>query len=472
MTKRFRTILFSFLLILFVFIAPLLVFYSQGYRFDFDSKKITQTGGFYFKVLPKGGEVYLDGKLKKKSDFLFNTAFIDNLLPKKYEVRIEKEGYYSWQKSLEIKEKIVTEAKNIVLIPKNPDFKILTNNIEDFFASSDEKKIILKELNENGWSLKLYELEKNVKSHLINKEDIIKELRKDNTFSEAVENVLLLDLKWSQDSKRILLTLKIEKKLRYFILEVEKEVNLISLDFLEPGVQEISFSPQKDSEIFFIKKNALLGADFIEKEISEPILNNLISYYILDNNIIWMNDEGFLFKSDFSGEKIEVLNLKPFDIESGTEYKITAHDISKILLQKSNTLFFLDQDSKTFKEVSNSVKNFGFSPDFKKVVYWNDYEIWILFLEEKLDQPAKKSGDLLFLTRFSEKIREVFWYTSHYLIFNTGDKIKISEIDDRDKINIVDLTNFEKSKIFWNKNYKKLYILTNKNLFSSEKLIP
>jgi hypothetical protein len=472
MTKRFRTILFYFLLVLFVLIAPLVILYSQGYRFDLETKKITQTGAFYFKVLPKSAEVYIGEKLKKKTDFLFGTAFIDNLLPKKYAIKIEKDGYYPWQKSLEVQEKTVTEAKNIVLIPKNPNFEILTKETEDFFFSPDEKKIILKETNEDGWSLKLYELERKIKSHLIDEKDIIKELQKDNAISTSPKNALLLDIKWSQDSKRVLLTLGIKQKIKHFILETTEKSNLMSLDFLGGDIKNISFSPQKDLEIFFIKNNSLFKADFIKKEVSGPILNNLISYQFLNSDLIWLNNKGFLFKSDSRGEKIEVLNLKPIDIESENEFKISAHDLSKILLQKSNTLFYLDQDSRTFKEISNSVKNFRFSPDFKKVVYWNNYEIWILFLEEKLDQPPKGAGELLFLTRFSEKIEEAFWYTSHYLIFNAGDKIKIVEIDDRDKINTVDLTSFEKPKIFWNKIYKNLYILINGNLFSSEKLIP
>ena len=89
------------------------------------------------------------------------------------------------------------------------------------------------------------------------------------------------------------------------------------------------------------------------------------------------------------------------------------------------------------------------------------------------EQEEKKVGEEIFLTRFSEKIGEVFWLTSHYLIFNTGSKIKIAEIDDRDKINIVDLVEFPDPKIFWNQNNKKLYILSEKNLYTSrERLAP
>ena len=68
MTKRTRTILFSICAILFLLIAPSVVLYSQGYRIDFESKRIVQIGGFYFKVWPKNAQVLIDGKLEKKTD--------------------------------------------------------------------------------------------------------------------------------------------------------------------------------------------------------------------------------------------------------------------------------------------------------------------------------------------------------------------------------------------------------------------
>jgi hypothetical protein len=91
-------------------------------------------------------------------------------------------------------------------------------------------------------------------------------------------------------------------------------------------------------------------------------------------------------------------------------------------------------------------------------------------LEKQYDQPEKEANEQLFLTRFSEKIDSLFWYTNYYLIFNLGDKIKIIEIDERDKINIYDLAEFKDPEIFWAN--KKLYILSEQNLYASDELIP
>ena len=81
-----------------------------------------------------------------------------------------------------------------------------------------------------------------------------------------------------------------------------------------------------------------------------------------------------------------------------------------------------------------------FSEDFKKAVYSSDSEIWIFYLEDILEQPSKKAGQSQLTARFSEKIGDVFWLTSHYLIFNIGNQVKIAEIDDRDKVQIWDIS--------------------------------
>ena len=214
---------------------------------DFEGKKIVQTGGLYFRVLPGRAEVYLNGKISKGTSMITNAAYIENLLPKDYEIEIKKDGYYSWKKILGVKEKEVTEAENIILFAKNPEFAI--------------------------------------------------------------------------------------------------------------------------------------------------------------------TDKTYL----------------------------------KILPSPTST-------------------------DAKKVVKSDGYEIWIENSEKNL--PAGKRGERIFLTRFSEKIDNIFWLNDYYLIFNVGNKIKISEIDNRNGLNIIDLAEFEKPKILWDKNAKKLYVLSKNKAYLLENLLP
>jgi hypothetical protein len=141
MAKKTRIIIFLVCSFLFILIAPSIVLYSQGYRIDLENKKFTQTGGLFLKILPRQTDIYIDGKLNKRTDFFFDSVLIENLLPKKYKVEVKKEEHHSWEKTLEIKEKEVTEAKNIILFPQNINFSVLAGQVEQFWFSPDQRKI-------------------------------------------------------------------------------------------------------------------------------------------------------------------------------------------------------------------------------------------------------------------------------------------------------------------------------------------
>ena len=440
MTKKTRTILFLICLFLFLLIAPLAILYSQGYRIDFnppaDGKIITQTGGFFLKAAPKQVEIYFDGKLKKKTDFFFGSALIENLLPKEYKIEVKKQEYHSWEKTLGLKEKEVTEAKNIVLFPKNPNFTILSKQVKDFWFSPDQRKIVLKEESQSTdekteWFLKLYELNKEIKSRLIDEKDI---------FSKGAD---LLGLNFSADSKKIFLNIGMMEQEKYFSLEIDK-----------------------------------IPPNLTEKEPSLPSFENILVEQELNNDIYYLDSFGNLFKNQ------EKLSEESFHIKPETEYILKAFT-DFIFLQEAQTLYQFNPDLKYFEKFAEGINSLKISPDSKKIVYFSNYEIWILFLKEKLEAPAKKAGEKLFLIRLSEKIKDIFWLNSHYLVFNTEDKIKITEIDERNRINIIDVVEFKnlpeensseellkETQIFWNKTDNKLYILSNENLYRSTALIP
>lgn len=417
MNERARKILFLSFLIIFLVAAPTLILYFQGYRIDFTNKKLTQTGGLFLKVIPKQVEVYLDGKLVKKTDFLFGSVFIEDLLPGKYQIDVKKTGFLSWSKSLEIKEKEVTKVWTIILFPEKSGFNLLEKSVGDIWFSPDGKKIVLYEKTDDGWALKLYDLEKNLKSRLIEDEDI------DPAGAD------LMKLEFSSDSKTAFLEVGVKENLKYFTLDLEK-----------------------------------VPPRLAESENNQPEEENAIALQTEGKDVYLLDKVGNLFKS---GEKI---SEKPFPVKAETEYKLDVFS-GYVFLNESGNLFLFNTESESFEKFFDNVKSLKISPNSQKLLYFSDWEIWIMFLSDKLDQPLKKAGEKEFLVRLSEKIQEVSWLESDYLVFNTGDKIKIIEIDNRDRINTIDIAEFKNPEIFWNQTDKKLYVLTEETLYASEKLL-
>jgi len=439
MTKKARVILFFFCAVLFFITAPSVVLYSQGYRLDFDQKKLFKTGAFYAKVLPKGAEVFIAEKLKRKTDFFFGSIFIENLLPKKYIIEIKKSGYQTWKKNLEIQEAQVAEAKNIVLVPNNLSFELLEKDINQFFFSPNQSKMVW----EINTGLKLYDIEREIKSHIIDKTQI----------SKPESELKILDLIWSFDETKIILKAEIENKTHYFLLDLDKDpVFPKALEFLEQA-KNISWHPNEPEKIFFQSNSTLFQVN-TQENIPAPFLENVITYKTSQNSIFWLNLDGFLYQNQ------EKISLLPLELKENGNYTIYIFE-SKIFLQENETLLALNNNSKTFKEIGSKIKFLKISPDSQKICLANDFEAWVLFLE-------KQNQSKLFLTRFSKNIEQVFWWTNHYLIFKVDSKIKILEIDDRDAIQIWDLESPDVSKIYFNQKNKRLYILSDNNLLLSE----
>ena len=99
-----------------VFIAIVL---ARGYQFDFSQKSLLPTGILVATSDPDGAEVLINGKLKTATN---NTI---NLAPGKYQIRIQKDGYSPWEKSVEIKKEEVFKT-NAFLFPSLSDLRPLT----------------------------------------------------------------------------------------------------------------------------------------------------------------------------------------------------------------------------------------------------------------------------------------------------------------------------------------------------------
>lgn len=119
-----KQIAITLLVILFILVGTVgMVLYGMGYRFSFLSGKpeISGTGLLVLTSIPDGASVLIDGHLTTATD---NTL---NLAPGEYSVKIEKEGYFPWEKNLIVEKEVVTKAEAL-LFPTTPRLESITVN--------------------------------------------------------------------------------------------------------------------------------------------------------------------------------------------------------------------------------------------------------------------------------------------------------------------------------------------------------
>lgn len=131
-----------FVLILFVaaffIIAPLVILYATGYRYDWKNGLLRETGGISIDILPKNTTVYLNGL--KLQDTM--PVRLKNITPQKYSLRLSAPGYYDWQKEIEVKNKQTAYIKEIRLIKKSKPELVTKGKISGLALSSDGRYLV------------------------------------------------------------------------------------------------------------------------------------------------------------------------------------------------------------------------------------------------------------------------------------------------------------------------------------------
>jgi len=412
-TKRIFLVLSVFL---FFVITPLVIYYSQGYRFDLKQKKIVETGGLFIHAEPKGAQIFINGKEKKKTSFFFGSALIENLMPGTYEIKVQKYGFRPWKKTLDIKEKIVTSAKNIQLLPETLEFTLNSRKTIDIYPSPSGKWVIFSEEETNkgqkSWALKLLNLDSNLKSQLITEEQVRQEIPKGK---EKAESAVIEKIIWGNEEKTILLQAKTETGKAFLALDLS--FPSLSLLPVQENAQSVQFypNPKKENSIIFLLPDEQESFTLFlqNKENKEIIAPRVLNYVLNGNEIIWLNADGYFFKKSGDRDPVQIFKISaPLLAPTPAIYLLQ----SNIFVLIEGKLIQCDLEKQETREIATDVVSISVSPGGNKLLFYNSHEIGILFLKEQNIQPVRKQGEKIFLARRSNEIKSVFWLNGYYVL--------------------------------------------------------
>lgn len=137
-TKTFLKIFLTWLIVLaiFTFLSLWLILKAAGLRFNSRSFNFEKTSLVTLRSDPKEAEVFLnDKKVGPRTP-----VRLPELSPGLYDLKVTKEGYTTWQHSVEAKEGLAYDFPDILLFKKEPEIKEADDpKLSDFF---EETKLI------------------------------------------------------------------------------------------------------------------------------------------------------------------------------------------------------------------------------------------------------------------------------------------------------------------------------------------
>lgn len=125
-----RKIFFYFYILLFFITAPMVVLYTAGYRFNFEAGRFVQTGTVSVNSTPKNAVIRFNSVFLKKTP-----GIIRQVLPGTYTITLEKDGFHSWSREIDVRSRETTYIEDVVLFLES-DLEIVQQEDYDAFSIS------------------------------------------------------------------------------------------------------------------------------------------------------------------------------------------------------------------------------------------------------------------------------------------------------------------------------------------------
>jgi len=484
MNRTQRKLFALFFILLFVLIAPTIVLFAQGYRFNMENNIFIHSGSVTIKSWPRDIIIHINGERQSNKNLnIINRAYtINGLKPGKYKLTCSKPGYTDWEKEISVHSGFSTEFWNVILFPQQENLETKSfqapGEIQQFFLSPQKNEELIL-FTKNNKKNQIYTL---------NTENQETELIFETEKYEFTDKQEGLNIEWNAENKKFILPVIENKEERYLIIDTEienLEKNFIILDdLLQAKNNRIKKArwmfDEKEKLILLTEKRELYFFDY-QKQNNELIAENVsgfdfadynIYYSQLPNNIIWeVNQSNLKNKKQITSE---VLNNDKRDTAFLEE--IIAYDKDRIFIDTgTESLLFVRDKSQNITlslKPKEKITGIQFSNDGKKVLFWNNNEAWYYMLRDWEVQPKRYLGEKITITRSSKPIKNIQWMDNYEnIVLSDNNNVRSFEVDPRNKTNISDLITTEETlqekDLLYNKNNQTVYYLDKNAIFSS-----
>lgn len=377
MTERDRKIFFYFVVILFLFSAPLLTLYTGGYRLYPKNLSLTQLGGLIIETNPENATIFLDGKMVSHK----TPARIQGLQPGQYHLRLEGEGHFPWEKNIIVKKGETNLLLNIPLF-LNAQQEILEKDTETFLISHTylfrEKLAWVKSSRKSKEIYQITFPETEERKLLF---------RKGNSKNLSIK---LLGYSWD------LQFLLIEENKKFFLLNTVEE-HLEPLEIPQSTIESALWTPGRDEILLTTKKEFILFDPFQNKSNSLYEKKDASSAFVL-------KDAFFLLYTEKNGSRL--LKYPREDMTHPTFVVDLPEKTPEFLSGPVAVLTIFDQNEKRLK-ILDSLRGKVLLDEKAKEVAWKEDTLFY-GTQVELFRVELKTLQKELLARYSVPLGKIF----------------------------------------------------------------
>ncbi len=415
---------FYLLVTLFLLGVPLILLYSQGFVFDFQNRDLVQTGGIFVKTVQTGAKIFIDSDLYDETSFISHGVLMNNLLPKRYTVRVEKEGYRSWQKVVRVSDEEVLEFRNVFLPPATVTPIVVFNtksNVETRLFALEGSKNVLLEVGKKGETSTLF---------LVNPE----------TRLAPLNTVKVSQWIWDPVNGSFFLGRGTQGRYTWYrlIAATNGRETQISFRGLPEGfsAERLSPHPANAEEFYFFAG----GAIFLQgrSSIPIPIAEQVETYSLTRDHIYFLSKNGFFVESDLDGGNARILGRRGLFVDDEHPPRIITSPSGDIaVIDSAGGLYLFEPDrDQELQLIAGNIDTVDFSGNGDRMLFGDEQHLWIYWLRDNSEQPFDLAKSRREIFASDSPIRSAFLdEKGAHVYFATDQEIIMTEVDDRAGVN-------------------------------------
>ncbi|MFH1353786.1 MAG: PEGA domain-containing protein [bacterium] len=400
MKKIYRQLLLFSSSVVFMAIAPLLIFYAMGYRVGISDGDTLPVGVLIVETNPRRASISIDGKVIGDTPYS-----ISNLPPGEVMVSLSHDGYITWLKRLLIESTVVSELRDVRLFPAEPKTTTIFSRPDSFSLSPNRQLLAI--------------ITPNRELHIIDEEAL-------PVIAPIKIRFVPTRLLWSPDSSRVLLI-------------DDKAVSFVNITDRTPLDRPLSALKQTRQITWDLRIPGRLLA------INNA--NELIAYNIATNASVKLAEKVHTFATssrhiyvvEQKSQQIQVYNLQGQQIATISPAadqiidQLFATPGGHMAIEFTDTSLAVLDEGGQLLPVADRTLHTGWSPNGQILYVQTDETSVHVYnaLDERLSYVPMKQLHLVL--RLSRPIRSPQWFAGgHHLIYQADDEIVITEIDTRD----------------------------------------
>lgn len=356
-----KQIAFALAILLFLITGTLFaILYGKGNRISFNQgvPRIEKTGLLVVNSSPNGAQVFIDNHLTTATD---NTI---NLPPGIYDIKIQKEGYFPWQKKLKIETEVVTKAEAI-LFPVAPKLEsIAMTPVLNPLVDPSETKIAFQIASESASrknGIYILNMNTSISVPILTLQSSSTQIADDTTapFSQA-------KLKWSLDGTQLLAEISLSPE--------STSTYLLKTDRLNDDPQDVTAILQSIEDSWRQQKQQK------ERSMLTGIKENMRS--LINNNfsiLSWSPDETkILYQASTSAELPLIIKPRRLSIDSLAEKRQIIQKEIYVYDTKEDTNMKIPAVLPDACQPEECILPISWLPDSNHLLYINDKKVIIM----------------------------------------------------------------------------------------------